>query len=82
MRAIATLPEYQGRGYASALLKAGLEKIDAEGRKAFLEATPQGRPLYLKFGWRDVDKMAFDLKKYGFESHVQITTCMMREVPK
>ncbi|KAL2055700.1 hypothetical protein ABVK25_003944 [Lepraria finkii] len=68
LRATATLPEYQGRGCASALLKAGLEKVDAEGRKVFLEATPQGHPLYIKFGWIDVDKMAFDLKNGSLKS--------------
>ena len=80
LRAIATLPEYQGKGCATALLKAGLAKVDAEDRKAFLEATPQGHGLYIKFGWKDVDEMAFDLRKYGFQAHVQKTTCMMREV--
>lgn len=77
LRAIATLPEYQGRGAASLLLRSGLERVDAESASAFLEATPQGLPLYAKFGWEVVDEMVFDLGKYGLES-VQKTTCMMR----
>ncbi len=78
LRAIATLPEYQGQGCASVLLKSGLEIVDTRKAKVFLEATPQGRPLYEKFGWKFVDEMVFDLGKYGC-SGVQRITCMMRE---
>lgn len=77
LRAIATLPEYQGKGCGSLLLKTGLETIDIEGANTFLEATPQGRPLYEDFGWKFVDEMVFDLGKYGYAG-VQKTTCMMR----
>lgn len=78
LRAIATLPEYQGRGCASMLLQSGLEKIDAEGAKTFLEATPQGQPVYTKFGWKIVDHIDFDLEKYGCGERVQRITVMGR----
>ena len=78
LRAIATLPEYQGKGCASMLLQSGLDKIDAEGAKAWLEATPQGQSLYAKFGWKVVDEMVFDLEKYGCGKWVQRTTVMER----
>ena len=81
LRAVATLPEYQGKGCASMLLKSGLEKVDAEGAKVFLEATPQGLPLYTKLGWKAVDEFVFDIEKYVGKPWVQKTTCMMREVP-
>ena len=78
LRAIATLPEYQGKGCASMLLQTGLEKIDAERAKSWLEATPQGQPLYAKFGWKVVDEIVFDLEKYGCGEWVQRTTVMER----
>lgn len=78
LRAIATLPEYQGKGCASMLLQSGLEKIDAETAKAWLEATPQGQPLYAKFGWKVVDEIVFDLENYGCGEWVQRTRVMER----
>ncbi len=78
LRAIATLPEYQGKGCASMLLQSMLGKIDAEGAKAWLEATPQGQTVYAKFGWKVVDEMIFDLGKYGCGEWVQRTTVMGR----
>ena len=78
LRALATLPEYQGKGCGSILLESGLEDIDKQLAKVFLEATPQGRPLYAKYGWKLVDEMVFDLAPYGCPG-VQTITCMMRE---
>ena len=60
------------------LLRSGLEKIDAESAKAWLEATPQGRTLYEKFGWKVVDEMMFDLQNYGCGEWVQRITVMGR----
>ena len=60
------------------LLQSGLEKIDAEGAKAWLEATPQGQAVYTKFGWNVVDEIVFDLEKYGCGEWVQRTTVMER----
>lgn len=78
LRSIATLPEYQGQGCASLLLQSGLERIDAESAKAWLEATPQGQTLYAKFGWKVVDEIVFDLENYGCGEWVQRTTVMER----
>ncbi|KAK0509042.1 hypothetical protein JMJ35_008413 [Cladonia borealis] len=82
LRALATLPQYQGKGCGSALLQWSLEKVDADGRRVFLEATPQGHSLYAKFGWKDVDEMVFDLNAFGFNGHVQKIICMMRDATK
>jgi hypothetical protein len=32
---------------------------------AFLEASPQGLPVYQRCGFKEVDKFVFDLEKYG-----------------
>ena len=64
------------------LLRSGLENIDAELAKAWLEATPQGQTLYAKFGWKVADEMIFDLKKYGCGEWVQRITVMERAAQK
>jgi GNAT superfamily N-acetyltransferase len=62
---LATLPEYQGQGYGSAILKWGIEKADATGSRIFLEATPEGVPLYLKYGWRHLEEVTVDYAEFG-----------------
>jgi hypothetical protein len=59
------------------LVRWGVEKADAVGRKCYLESTPAAYSLYRKFGWADVDEIVLDLGKYGKGEHsIKI---MMRE---
>lgn len=58
---LGTDPEFQRRGCASALLKHVLDMADAEGRKAYIEATAAGFPVYKKLGWKVIDKLEFDI---------------------
>jgi GNAT superfamily N-acetyltransferase len=47
-----TLPEWRGRGVASALLQCALDHARASGAKrVWLHATADGRPLYEKVGF-------------------------------
>ncbi|KAJ5209958.1 Acyl-CoA N-acyltransferase [Penicillium cf. griseofulvum] len=48
-------PCYQGKGLGSKLLKWGLKRADDEGVEVFLSASPAGKPLYAKHGFREVD---------------------------
>lgn len=48
-------PSQQGRGLGSKLLKWGLVRADAEGVEVYLSASPEGKPLYEKNGFRGVD---------------------------
>ncbi|KAL8713207.1 MAG: hypothetical protein Q9220_002728 [cf. Caloplaca sp. 1 TL-2023] len=80
LRAIITHPAYYGRGLATMLLRQGLERIDAERARCYLEATPAGKSIYDKLGWAVVDHIQTDLAAYGVPgSHVELTACMMRE---
>lgn len=46
----------RGRGYGSAILEEALRRAEALGTKGIgLDASDQGRPLYLKMGFVDVD---------------------------
>jgi GNAT superfamily N-acetyltransferase len=48
-------PSHQGRGLASKLLKWGLTRADAEGVETYLSASPEGKPMYEKYGFRSLD---------------------------
>jgi Sortase and related acyltransferases len=48
-------PSQEGKGLGSKLLRWGLTRADAEGVEVYLSASPAGRPLYLKYGFREVD---------------------------
>ncbi|KAH7026090.1 acyl-CoA N-acyltransferase [Microdochium trichocladiopsis] len=60
---IATSPDYQRRGAAKALIAPLLAVADRKGLRTYLEATPAGRPVYGKLGFREVDSLEFDVKK-------------------
>ncbi|KMK56602.1 GNAT family acetyltransferase [Aspergillus fumigatus Z5] len=53
---LGTRPEYAGHGLASKLLQWGLERADEVGLETYLSASPAGRPLYEKFGFRVVEE--------------------------
>lgn len=62
---LATLPEYQRRGFGSAILKWGIEKADASQLRIFLEGTPEGVPIYLKYGWKILEEVVMDYTPFG-----------------
>ena len=41
------------------LVKFGPGIVDAAGARAELEATHQGKPIYDRYGFREVDQMVF-----------------------
>lgn len=49
---LATHPAHHGRGIASLLLKWGLERADRDGVPVFLAASPAGKPMYERRGFR------------------------------
>ncbi|KAJ5355141.1 uncharacterized protein N7496_012353 [Penicillium cataractarum] len=48
-------PSYQGRGLASKLLRWGLTHADEEGVEVYLSSSPDGRPLYERYGFQVLD---------------------------
>ena len=62
---LATLPGHQGRGFGSAILKWGMQKADASQSRIFLEATPKGVPVYLKYGWKILEEVTIDFTPFG-----------------
>ncbi|OOQ81599.1 acetyltransferase, GNAT family [Penicillium brasilianum] len=53
---LAVHPSYQGRGLASKLLRWGLARADDEGVEVYLSSSPDGRPLYEKYGFQVLDE--------------------------
>ncbi|KAK1829926.1 puromycin N-acetyltransferase [Podospora conica] len=58
---LACLPEFHGLGAGSALLRRGCEFADSLGLPSWLVASPEGYPVYKKFGYQDVAVMDFDV---------------------
>ncbi|PWY93424.1 acyl-CoA N-acyltransferase [Aspergillus sclerotioniger CBS 115572] len=62
---LATLPEAQGKGVGTALLKWGIEQADKRNARVYLEATEDGYALYKKYGWEDLEVMEMDFEEFG-----------------
>lgn len=62
---LGTHPTYQGRGAGTKLLKWGLAKADHDGVEAYVSASPEGKPLYEKYGFVVVDSEEI------FPDHIQ-----------
>ncbi|CAF9919151.1 MAG: hypothetical protein ALECFALPRED_000983 [Alectoria fallacina] len=76
---LAVDPAYQRRGLGSMLIRPGLDDADRAGAQTYIEASPDGLPLYLKHGWAPVDEMVLDMEKYGAGSGVEVMPFLMRE---
>ena len=75
-------PTWQRRGVGSAMIRWALEHLRPDTMPVWLCAQPDGYSLYLKLGWRDVEKVDMDLSKWispyqGYGLHR--TVCMVRE---
>ncbi|KAJ6084915.1 hypothetical protein N7499_004544 [Penicillium canescens] len=69
---LAVHPSHQGRGLASKLLKWGLAHADEEGVEVYLSSSPEGKPVYEKYGFQGLESFS------PFPGYVQV--CMLRPV--
>lgn len=76
---VATRPEYQGKGAAGKLLRWGIERANAEGTETYLEASPDGKPIYEHFGFKEVDRLVVELdgKGEGVLAEKEFVECFM-----
>ena len=50
---VLVLPEHRKRGFATRLLRESISFLEREGKTPILDATPAGRAVYLREGFRD-----------------------------
>jgi hypothetical protein len=60
-------------------LKWGTAEADRLGLVSYLEASEDGRPLYEKFGFKEVDRIDVDLSKW--DSPITATSYLMIREP-
>lgn len=56
---IVTRSKYQGLGAGRMLMEWGVERADEEGAECYLDATPQGKQLYERFGFKTQASLCF-----------------------
>ncbi|KAI1453702.1 acyl-CoA N-acyltransferase [Annulohypoxylon moriforme] len=77
---LCTAPNYHRRGAAKAMMLPMFDLADARGLKVYLEATPDGKPVYEKLGFREIDQLTFDLKMLtGKSEGIYKIAIMVRE---
>jgi len=75
-----THPDHQRKGLARRLLKDVLDKADAEGRDAYIEASPEGYPVYIKSGFVEVDRVTISLEQHGgHPGEEETSVCLVRK---
>ncbi|KAL7936373.1 acyl-CoA N-acyltransferase [Trichoderma chlorosporum] len=65
LKLLHTDPDHQRRGAGGLCLKWGAAEADRLGLVSYLEASEEGRPLYEKYGFKEVDKIVVDMSKWG-----------------
>ena len=74
-------PEHERRGAGSLMVNWGCEKADSQGVVAYVEASPEGTPMYAKLGYETVKSVTFDsVKEVGRDvGYVYNFNVMIRE---
>lgn len=60
LECIATHEDWRRKGAAGLLMRWGLERADVDRLPCFLEATPKGKPIYERFGFRTLGEAVFE----------------------
>ncbi|KAJ0114987.1 hypothetical protein J7T55_001394 [Diaporthe amygdali] len=71
---IVTKGRYQGQGAGGMLLGWGVDKADDEGVECYLDATPQGKHLYERFGFKDEETWSFFDETYRHSFMIRVAT--------
>lgn len=79
IRRLMTLPEYQGRGVASQLLKVVTDEADRQKIVCWLNSRPAGEPLYKKVGFQVIAETMMDEPEYNLQVP---RTCAMLRLPQ
>ncbi|KAF6834463.1 hypothetical protein CPLU01_04928 [Colletotrichum plurivorum] len=80
LQPVATDPAHQRRGVGRQLIEWGLDEAARVGFPAYLVASPDGYPLYVKCGFVDVEEVRMDFTRFGVP-RVCTSRLMVRESP-
>ncbi|RDW89701.1 hypothetical protein BP6252_01733 [Coleophoma cylindrospora] len=75
---VATKPEFQGQGAAGLLMRWGLERADEAGVETYLEASPEGKAVYERFGFKEVGRLVVGEEWFGEQGEF-VEVFMVRE---
>ncbi|KAF9046991.1 acyl-CoA N-acyltransferase [Rhodocollybia butyracea] len=75
---LCTHPSYQNQGAAKALMENVLRIADNEGIRVYVESLSTATGVYKRFGFKEIDRLEFDLSKAGREGTAGIDI-MIRE---
>jgi GNAT superfamily N-acetyltransferase len=70
---LVTHPDHHRRGAGGLLLSWGCDKADKAGKETYLEASEMGEPLYTRYGFEPVEKIALDLRNWGGPEEIRWT---------
>ena len=74
------LPEWQGRGAGTGLVRWGLRLADEGGLRAWVDASPASLGLYKKLGWVEVGRLVVELEEWGGKvGEKEVTVNLIRE---
>jgi GNAT superfamily N-acetyltransferase len=80
MAILVVKPGWQRKGVGQKILEWGLAECDKQGLGVWIDASPVGKGLYEKCGWKQVDTLVMELSKWGGEKDVvSRTVCMVRD---
>ncbi|KAL9603911.1 MAG: hypothetical protein Q9219_000849 [cf. Caloplaca sp. 3 TL-2023] len=73
------LPDHQGRGAGTLLLKNLVDFADERGLPCYLESTPSGHETYTRQGFREIETVEINLEEWRHGSGVNKTAIMYRD---
>ncbi|KAH6609892.1 hypothetical protein Trco_003238 [Trichoderma cornu-damae] len=79
LKLLHTDPDHQRRGAGGMCLQWGTAEADRLGLVSYLEASEEGRPLYEKYGFKEVDRIVVDLSRWG--APITATAYLMMREP-
>lgn len=63
------------------MLQWGMQLADTWQTRIYLEATPEGYPVYLKHGWKPVEELVLDFGQHGGEGKQPFWVMMRDPLP-
>ena len=62
---LATHPSHGGKGCAGRLVRWGMQRADEEGTECYVEAQDTSKPIFVKYGWKEMRDLVVQGEKRG-----------------